>query len=114
MYALIHDSITIIIDAIADFGCAGVNIGIGIIAVIVVADISWWQGASQCRVIRITETISIRVCIVGVLNGIIDDSITVIVDSIADFGCTGVNIGIGIIAVIVVADKSYRRVACQN
>jgi hypothetical protein len=61
-----------------------------------------WQGARDLDSHRITVTITVQVSIERPDQSFVDLSIAVVVDAVADLGCSGVDRVVGVVAVGIV------------
>ena len=105
--AFIHVCIAVIVKAVTQFDRAGVNGGVGIVTVLVVADVPGRLVRSGINLREVAKTIAVGIPVPGVFVNL---AVAVIVNKItADLQRSGIDQGIGVIAVRVVGYIAARR-----
>lgn len=102
--------VAVVVDAVeADFFCVGVDAVVRVITVRVVRGVSIRWCTVFGGVVHVTETIVVRVCEPGGVDGVvIDDVVAVVVHLVpAHFSRVRVHIGIRVVAVGVVRDRAF-------
>ena len=100
---IVHQGVAVIVDPVADFGRTGVHVWVRIVAVTTLGHSPGGCVARRRGGACSAVAVEVGVCIPdgGIQGaGIIHGTVTVVVDAIADFGGTGVHIGVGIVAVV--------------
>ena len=116
--ALVDLAVAVVIHAVADFGGAGVDGDVGVVAVGAVGDVAFGRRAGGNGNIDVPITVRIRVPVEGVeLNSTVrgvDEQVTVVVDGVADLGGAGVDGGEEVVAVGAVGDVAFGRGAGEH
>jgi hypothetical protein len=101
-HILIDLSVTIVIDTVTNLRCLRIDIGISVVTVGPIHRITRWRLGITCIDIlgRIAETIPVQVAVVAKRGHILVDlTVTVIIDAVANLRCFGIDIGVRVIAV---------------
>ena len=80
------------------------NLVIGVVAVTIVRHIACWRRARAVldRVVRVSVGVAIEVSVVGIgRQAVIDSSVAIVVDPVADLGCVRVDRRVAVVAVAV-------------
>ena len=106
--ALVHSTVAVfIIQSVADFHRAGIDKRITVITIRIFEHITGRLGLGYGGISGIAVTVTVTVTIPGQAP-LIDHPVAVVVDSVADFRCTGMNSRVTVITVIPVQHKSGR------
>src|ERR1700730_7093929 len=84
------------------------NGGIRVVAIGVISHVASGRRAGLSAYIRITITVAVRIAVECCLYTFIDLPIAVVVNPVAQLGCTGMDRGICVIAVGVISDVASR------
>ena len=95
--AFIDGSVTVVVDAVAVFGCGWIDLGVGVVAVGVVRDVSGGLIAIDVACRTVAVSVGVIVDVPGrYIDGavFIDVAIAVVVDAVADFTCGRIDPGV--------------------
>jgi len=101
---IINETITVIVNAVADFRGFGIDVCIAVITVDAVSDVAGGLGAGQLSYPSIAKPIAVGIGIPGGGVGgiVVDAAIAIIVFLITDFGGAGVDDSITVVAISIV------------
>jgi hypothetical protein len=98
-------TITVVIDCIrARLDSSRIYLTVVIVAIAVVANEAGRLGASHSACCCVAVSIAVGISIVCVTNAFIDLTIAVVIGSVANFRCTGIDCIVVIITVVTVAN----------
>ena len=95
----IHRVVTVVVDVVAVLGSRRADLVRGVVAVVIVLHVAVGNVAGVTGAVRVTPAITVGVGVVGVLDTVVDVTITVLIDAVADLGRTREDAGIEIVAV---------------
>jgi hypothetical protein len=110
---VIHRPVAVVVHAVADLVGVGIDGGVGVVAVVVVAEVpgGLGTGAGLLEGVAVTVAVEIIVGVVGDQQILVGGTVAVVVLAVADFLGAGVVVGVGVVAVRSVRDRPRGLVA---
>jgi len=108
LHPLVDLRVAVVVGTVTDFAVGRVVVRVAVVAVGVVRDVAGGRRTRHRRDRRIAEAVVVVVEVVGVLDALVDVSVAVVVDQIADFRRGRVDGAVAVVAVVGVRDEAVR------
>ena len=107
---VVGHAVAIVVDAVAEFGCARMDFRVLIITIGIVGDKTCrcCCETSVHRTGTVSISIAVGICVVGEKRQVVGHAVAIVVDAVAEFGCARMDFRVLIITIGIVGDKTCR------